>query len=152
MLLHEQVPGVDLVDHNDLHGDAIRQHELYRGEGAAVTETIPLISSLNKSRGPRASLWAGTPLKRATRDNMAPRRQRLKDYLNNRKCATPCGCCPARPRAAIRDSLTSGPGREGPTDTGQPRSNCGGSAGPCIGLGRVHLPAVPSLPLPLMNL
>lgn len=28
VLLHKQVPGIDLVDHNHLHGDAIREHEL----------------------------------------------------------------------------------------------------------------------------
>lgn len=36
VLLHEQVPGIDLVDHDHLHGDAVREHELQTGEGQCV--------------------------------------------------------------------------------------------------------------------
>lgn len=38
VLLHKQVPGIDLVDHDHLHGDAIREHELYKGEGQQALE------------------------------------------------------------------------------------------------------------------
>lgn len=33
VLLHKQVPRVDLVDHDHFHSDAIWEHELWRGEG-----------------------------------------------------------------------------------------------------------------------
>lgn len=34
VLLHKQVPGVDLADHNHLHSDAIREHELQGRDGS----------------------------------------------------------------------------------------------------------------------
>lgn len=37
VLLHKQVPGVDLVDHDYLHSDAIREHELQRGGSRAFS-------------------------------------------------------------------------------------------------------------------
>lgn len=33
MLLHKQVPRIDLVDHDYFHSDAIWEHKLWRGEG-----------------------------------------------------------------------------------------------------------------------
>lgn len=33
VLLHKQVPCIDLVDHDHFHSDAIWEHELWRGEG-----------------------------------------------------------------------------------------------------------------------
>ena len=40
MLLHKQVPGVDLVDHDYLHSDAVREHELQRAEGHVRSATL----------------------------------------------------------------------------------------------------------------
>ena len=55
VLLHKQVPRVDLVDHDHLHGDTIREHELW-GEGAAGTAAILLRFRLRLARGHRPSL------------------------------------------------------------------------------------------------
>lgn len=46
VLLHKQVPGTDLVDHDHLHSDAIREHELQR-RGAVSTAATLLMSGMS---------------------------------------------------------------------------------------------------------
>ena len=40
VLLYKQVPGVDLVDHDDFHSDTIRQHELEEEEAANTVSVL----------------------------------------------------------------------------------------------------------------
>ena len=40
VLLYKQVPSIDLVDHDDFHGDTIRQHELEEEEAANIVSVL----------------------------------------------------------------------------------------------------------------
>jgi hypothetical protein len=88
VLLYKQVPGVDLVDYNDLHGDTIRQHELQRGGDSQHSISPSLlrfrISPSAQGKSLNCHIFEkGT----ATQNNIAPGWQRYKTTFSI------CGCC-----------------------------------------------------------
>lgn len=72
VLLHKQVPSVDLVDHDHLHGHAIGEHELRRRRGSRRCSNPP---------GPQGKSlnWQVFEKGLATQSNMAPKWQKVKE-------------------------------------------------------------------------
>lgn len=56
VLLDKQVPGIDLVDHDDFHSDTIRQHELEEEEAANTVSVLLMFGIHPEDPGPVCGL------------------------------------------------------------------------------------------------